>query len=260
VSGDVGARLRVVVTAANPDGASSAISHATDVIRAAAATAPRNTAAPSISGTTRVGETLTANPGTWVGAQPINFSFRWYRCDHRGDHCAITSVTSQSYTLTSADAGRTIRVLVTATNAAGAKPMFSPPTGVVAAAAQPSACVSINQVALPDRLIVDRIQWSPTQIHSHGETIVGRFHVTNTRNQCVAGALVYALGVPFDRLSKAGETPTGGDGWAQISFKVLPTFQLRHGNFVVVFVRARRGGENLLAGVSTRRLVSIRVA
>jgi hypothetical protein len=41
---------------------------------------------------------------------------------------------------------------------------------------------------------------------------------------------------------------------------VLPTFQLRSGNLVVIFVRARRPGDNILAGVSTRRLVSVRVA
>ena len=53
---------------------------------------------------------------------------------------------------------------------------------------------------------------------------------------------------------------TDATGWAQISFQVLPTFQLRHGNLVVIFVRARKPGDNILAGVSTRRLVSVRVA
>ena len=53
---------------------------------------------------------------------------------------------------------------------------------------------------------------------------------------------------------------TDASGWAQISFQILPTFQLRHGNLVVIFVRARKPGENVLAGVSTRRLVSVRVA
>ena len=57
----------------------------------------------------------------------------------------------------------------------------------------------------------------------------------------------------------AAETPTGGDGWATITFHVLPTFQLRRGNLVVIFVRGRKPGDSVLAGVSTRRLVSVRV-
>jgi hypothetical protein len=55
------------------------------------------------------------------------------------------------------------------------------------------------------------------------------------------------------------EAVTGGDGWATVTFRVRPTFALRRGNFVVVFVRARKPGGNLLAGVSTRRLVAVRV-
>ena len=87
-----------------------------------------------------------------------------------------------------------------------------------------------------------------------------RFHVATTSGACVSGALVYAVGVPFDRLSKESEVQTDSDGWATITFQVLPTFKLRSGNLVVVFVRARKGGENVLAGVSNRRLVSVRVA
>jgi hypothetical protein len=87
-----------------------------------------------------------------------------------------------------------------------------------------------------------------------------RFHVVSTSGRCVSGALVYAVGVPFDRLSREPEVQTGSDGWATIDFQILPTFKLRSGNLVVIFVRARKGGENVLAGVSTRRLVSVRVA
>ena len=84
--------------------------------------------------------------------------------------------------------------------------------------------------------------------------------VVAAKGGCVSGALVYAVGVPFDRLSKQPEAQTGGDGWATVTFRILPTFQLKHGNLVVVFVRARKGGDSVLAGVSARRLVSVRVA
>src|ERR671926_510213 len=66
---DVGHRLRVRVTASNSDGTATATSNATGVVQSAASAGPpRNTASPSISGTPQVGQTLTANTGSWFGA------------------------------------------------------------------------------------------------------------------------------------------------------------------------------------------------
>ncbi|SFU10347.1 hypothetical protein SAMN04487915_1111, partial [Arthrobacter sp. ov118] len=64
---------------------------------------------PTISGTTRVGYTLTANPGTW-GPAPVNLTYQWYRSG-----TAITGATAATYRLNSADAGRTLSVRVTGT-------------------------------------------------------------------------------------------------------------------------------------------------
>src|SRR5262249_8558662 len=55
---------------------------------AARSAAPQNTAPPTISGTPAVGQTLTANPGSWSGTQPIQFKYQWYLCSAFGFQCA----------------------------------------------------------------------------------------------------------------------------------------------------------------------------
>jgi hypothetical protein len=256
---DVGHTIRVVVTAKNAAGSSTAASAPTAIVQAAPS-APRMTETPRITGTTIDGQTLTANNGNWAGTTPMTFAFRWQLCDSHGGNCSNTNVTSQTYKLGAGDVGHTLRVVVTAKNSIGSTNATSGSTGVVQAAATPSGCVSISSVSLPQRLVVDRIASSPSRIHSRSEPLVMRFHVVSTSGRCVSGALVYAVGVPFDRLSRESEVQTGGDGWATVDFQILPTFRLRSGNLVVVFVRSRKAGENVLAGVSTRRLVSVRVA
>jgi hypothetical protein len=109
----------------------------------AATTAPRNTARPTVSGTARQGELLTASTGTWSGATPMTFAYRWLRCDSNGASCAsISGATSKTYTLTSADVGNRLRVRVRASNSTGAGAATSLATAVVAA--QPPKSVSLH--------------------------------------------------------------------------------------------------------------------
>src|SRR5207245_951252 len=77
---------------------------------------PANTSPPTIGGTAQVGQTLTANPGTWTGTAPITYSYLWQRCDGSGANCASTGVATATYPLSSADVTHTLRVAVTATN------------------------------------------------------------------------------------------------------------------------------------------------
>jgi hypothetical protein len=82
VSGnDVGATLRVVVTATNAIGSAAATSVATAVVEAAP---PTLVAAPSITGTAQVGKTLSADPGSWSGTAPISYRYQWRRCGYVG--------------------------------------------------------------------------------------------------------------------------------------------------------------------------------
>lgn len=60
--------------------------------------------APTITGTVRVGSTLTADPGSWSPA-PVTLSYQWY-----GSGVVITGATLSTYALTTADLGKTITV------------------------------------------------------------------------------------------------------------------------------------------------------
>ena len=139
---DISAKLRVVVTADNAAaGTVSAMSGATSQV--ADFTAPSNTAKPTIDGTAKVGEELTATTGTWTGHQPIDFTYQWQRCDAAGANCVdITGATAAAYRSTLADAGSTLRVVVTADNAAtGTVSETSDPTSPVA---EPDAPVNTS--------------------------------------------------------------------------------------------------------------------
>jgi hypothetical protein len=91
-----------------------------------------NTALPTVSGTARAGETLTATQGTW-DTSPVSFTFAWQRCSDTGTACAaIAGATAATYVLTSADVGNTNRVFVTPNTEPG---VASAVTSVIAAGA-----------------------------------------------------------------------------------------------------------------------------
>ncbi len=109
----------------------------TGVATARTAAVPNNTSPPTITGTAREGNTLTAHNGSWANA-PTSFTYQWQRCGADGTGCAdITGATNQTYTLTSADADHTVRVQVTAKNADGQSTASSAPTDVISSRSAP---------------------------------------------------------------------------------------------------------------------------
>jgi PKD repeat protein len=104
---------------------------------------PQNLVVPIVSGTLRVGNILTAGTGTWIGSEPLEYSYQWLRCDARGNSCVpIFTATETTYTLTPVDFGSTIRVVVTATNAADSVVATSDPTERVKHECSGSRCTS----------------------------------------------------------------------------------------------------------------------
>jgi hypothetical protein len=90
---------------------------------------------PAITGAAVEGQTLTEVQATW-SAPPASRFYQWQRCNRSGNSCeSISKANAQTYQLTAADVGFTIRVGETARDAAGAAtPSVSAPTAVVQAA------------------------------------------------------------------------------------------------------------------------------
>jgi Ig domain of plant-specific actin-binding protein len=263
-SADVGNTLRVVVKAKNSAGSSTAASAPTAVV--AAPSAPANSAMPTISGTAQIGQTLTVSNGTWTGPGTITYSYQWLRCDQNGGSCtAITGATKNSYTLTSADSGHSIRARVTAKNTNGSTSATTVPTAVVASKAGGCAIGASGTVAAasidpPARLSVSQMQFSPGVLTHSAQQFTARFRVTACNGNPVSGALVYVTGVPYHQINNAPEVTTDASGWATISFHMMSGYPANpHQQLLAMFVRARQPGGNVLGGISTRRLVSVPV-
>jgi hypothetical protein len=225
--------------------------------------APSNTAAPTISGTAQEGQKLTATTGTWSSSTDVKYAFQWQRCNSTGAACVdIAGATSQSYTVQAADVGNTLRAVVTATNKDGSSKAQSSPTAVVTSKSTQgtttAATVSVTAVNPPDRLVVDRVQFTPNPVRTMG-AITARFHVKDvTAGKNVSDALVYAIGLPYSRVSTAPEVKTDGNGWATMTFQPAQLFPRK--GYITFFVRARKPGDDVLAGVSTRRLVQVSIS
>ena len=104
---------------------------------------PSASKAATTAGTAKVAKTLTAGKGTWTGSATIAYTYKWYRCTvasattakavpTASAKCAtISGATKSTYKLASADVGKYVRVLVTATNTAGTAYSLSKTTSKV---------------------------------------------------------------------------------------------------------------------------------
>jgi hypothetical protein len=244
----------------------AAVAGLAEVADSAPQAPPSNQAPPAVSGTPEEGKTLTTSNGTWAGTAPITFAYSWRRCDEDGGSCSqIGGATDRTYVLRKVDTGNTLRSRVTARNADGSVAATSVPTAVVRTAPAPAtgcdgnAPIPIANVSLPDRLLIDGQSISPSVVGRSTGSISVRFRVT-CKGKAVQGALLYAEAVPFNQFTAPAEQQTGADGFATLTMNRAAGYPATNSQqLLVVFARARKAGENLLAGVSTRRLVSFPV-
>jgi hypothetical protein len=260
---DVGFRLRVRVTATNSDGSQTSASNPTAIVVGA----PVNTSIPVATGSTLVDGTLTVQPGSWTGRQPIGFSYSWVRCDGAGGNCvAITGATGRTYRLTSADVNHKIRCSVTARNAIGATTVLSSESGLVSvplpagAIRLPGGGVSIPASSVPadQRLVVSQVVFAPGTVQSRSGAITVRVRVSDTRGYLVRDVIVFVRSTP--RVTSGSRLLTGTDGWMTARVAPLSSFPLRHQGHVQFFVKAYRSGDPALGGVAGYRLVQVRTA
>ncbi|MEA2242587.1 MAG: hypothetical protein QOD24_2143, partial [Solirubrobacteraceae bacterium] len=133
VPADVGTTLRAAVTATNAAGATVATTVQTVTVTGGV---PVNLSLPGISGPLpRDGELYTATLGSWAGTAPLLYDRQWLRCNAAGNACAaISGEIADTYRLTGADIGKTVRIEITATNAFGATKAQSAQSPVILAA------------------------------------------------------------------------------------------------------------------------------
>ena len=237
---------------------------------AAGDAAPTNQSPPTISGTTTVGSVLTASSGSWNGTTPITYAYQWRRCGQNGGSCSnISGANKSTYTLKIGRPRQHRCVFASPRRTATARHRPSPlrPAVVTAPAAPaPTGCpagtgpTNISGVALPARLLIDGQAASPTTVTRSTSDLTLRFHVSACGGRSIAGALVYATAVPFEQFNVPPEATTGDDGWATLTLHRASRFPASSvQQLLAVFVRARKAGDPLLAGISTRLLVSFPV-
>jgi hypothetical protein len=122
---DQGDTLSCVVTGANSGGSAGATSAGVaippapvitppPVVTPPAPTPPGNAGLPSVSGTPKLGFSLSCAVGAWSGTAPLTYAYQWQR-----DGVAVSGATGPSFVVATTDIGHALACLVTASNAAG---------------------------------------------------------------------------------------------------------------------------------------------
>ena len=153
---------------------------------------PGNTTPPVVTGAAALSHTLQTSTGAWNGA-PTGYHYQWQRCSSAGTACVdIAGATAVKYRLTAADAGRTVRSTVGATNVNGTSAaVTSAPTSRVVAVPKARKAPHISgRARVGKKLSAKRGSWTqaPTRYrfqwlrcNGHGARCTAIRHATHPR-------------------------------------------------------------------------------
>jgi hypothetical protein len=117
---DQGHTLACAVTATNSGGRASATSAGIAIPPAPVTTGPppvvppASAGAPAISGTTKLGSSLSCSTGAWSGTMPQTYAYQWER-----NGVAIAGATGATFAISTSDLGYNLACAVVASNSAG---------------------------------------------------------------------------------------------------------------------------------------------
>ncbi|HUN78629.1 MAG TPA: carboxypeptidase regulatory-like domain-containing protein [Solirubrobacteraceae bacterium] len=187
--------------------------------------APTNTAAPAVSGTPAVGQTLSCSPGAWTGSPVPALHYTWLR-----DDIAIPGATASTYAVQSADEGNGLTCKVTATNKNG------------------SAAAISNTVIVPVPSPPPAPNPEVEVVSSKIQVLRGLAHISIAcAKAACAGSVELTYTAPAPRRHHHGAKPT-----------TLPlgraSYKLDPGDRTTVLVRLSAAGRRLLAHARHHRL------
>src|SRR4051812_20775958 len=159
-----------------------------------------------------------------------------------------TTTTTSSSTSTSTSTPSSTTTATTTTTPAGPEGQIRLANGKVS--------IPVTSVVLPARLIIDSVHFTPNVVTSRRTPVSVRIHVSDTRGYWVRGALVFVRSTPLVTSTPA-EQVTNQSGYATLTTFPRAGFPLRRGYHVQFFLRTRKEGDSLLAGVSSRRLAQV---
>lgn len=177
-----------------------------------AAAAPVNTALPTVTGTPQVGQVLTCTPGTWTGNPTPTFTYQWQRGTTN-----IAGATNATYTAVAADAGQTLRCVVTASNTKGSASANSADTAAVTQAPANTAPPAITGTPTEGEVLtVSNGTWtgSPTPTYTrqwerNGTDIAGATAATYTLVTADVGTTITCTVTATNSAGNASATSAG---------------------------------------------------
>ena len=119
--------------------------------------------------------------------------------------------------------------------------------------------IPVSSVSPPERLLASDAVFTPNPVRSRSSGLELRVRVLDTRGYVVRDALVFARSTPL-LTSAPGELRSGRDGWVRFRMTLEADFPLGGGQNVQFWIRARKQSDELLEGVSNRRLVQVATA